>query len=749
VENEKLDLLERSTLAQRLGGADPIIDVSPRHVEPHSALLAYWEILSKHRWEVVAVILGALTVAAIYSFKTKPVYRATARVEIESETPQIPSIRETFQNPPMDEGFLRTQVNILESDNLAWQTIQQVGLARTPEYVGLAENGKEKSLDARTVEGRLLAAFKRSLIVALSPNTHIVEASFESTDPYLAARVINALVNNYMEYNFHTKYDATRQASGFLEGQLDELKARVEKSQSALVDYERQNSIVNVNDKQNVVEQRLADLTKDLTAAESDRAQKEALFQLVQSNPSQVALLAQDELLQRLAEKSADLKSQYTEALEAAGPNFPKVVRLGDQLKVIETLIDQERKRTVERIQNDYKAALAREQLMASAVAEQKLEVGKLNQLLIQHNILKREFETNQQLYDSLLQRLKDATVSAGLRATNIHVVDDARPPALPVRPKKLTNIAVGLIVGLLVGVALAFAREGLERSSIKTPEDVERLVDAPALAVIPSAARGAVRGYPLARRRETKDQKDGAVSMAVLKQPNSPIAESYRALRSSILFSRAAHPPRALLVTSSQPNEGKTCTSLNLALALAQNGSRVLLMDGDLRAQGVSKELGLVAQKGLSAILAGASTLDQALRPLETSVGLWVLPGGPRPPNPTELLSSPGMEKLLGELMQRFEYVVLDSPPLLLVTDGTILSTLVDGVILVVESGVTTPGALVRSERILKSSGGKLLGVVVNKMDLHQGGNYYSSYYSYYGSYYGSSNGEESTPAT
>ncbi len=714
-----------------------VIDVTPVDFGSHSSLSAYWDILSRRRWEILTTALVIVTIVTIYSFKTNPIYRAIARVEIEAEAPEIQSITQLYRGVvPTDESFLKTQVHILESDNLAWQTIQQLGLAENPKFVSHLGIAAGEASDPRLSHDLLIREFRRYLNVALAPNSRIIEVSFEGTDPEIAAKVANALVADYLDYNFHTKYDATRQASASMEQQLDELKAKVEKSQQALVDYERRNAIVNVSDKQNVLEQRLQDLSRDLTTAESDRAQRESLYNLVKSNEAQVGLLAQNELLQKLEEKYADLRAQYVDALGQYGPNFPKVTRLRDQVNEIQSLIDSERNRTVARIRNDYWSAVGREKLLAASVAREKTQVGNLSQLLIQHNILKRDFEANQQLYDGLLQHLKDATISAGLRANDIHVLDTAVPPAIPVRPKKLLNICVGLSVGLLLGITVALVQESLDYS-IKNPEDVEVLVGAPPLAIIPHAASTRERSYPGLKRSELKAMGNGAVALAVLKDPASGVAESYRALRTSVLLSTSPRPPKTLLVTSSQPNEGKTCTSLNLALALAQRGGRVLVLDGDLRKPGIARALGvsLVENKGLSGVLTGAYSLDDALQKPELELGFWVLAAGPAPPNPAELLSSPCMKSVLEELRERFDHVVLDSPPLLMVTDATILSTLVDGVVLVVESGVTSRHALVRGHKTIKIAGGRVLGTVLNKVDARRrrNGYYYGDYsYSY-----------------
>jgi polysaccharide biosynthesis transport protein len=716
-----------------------LADVELERTDTYFYLRAYWHVLAKRRWTILTATCILMALVAVISFKMRPVFQATVRVEVEADVPDIRSLSDLYRSTPSDDTFLQTQVNVLESDTLAWETIQQLGLAK------LAEFNPDARADVAGVtasqRGSLVRAFQKHLHVELMRNSRMLEIRFESTDPKLAAAVANALVNNYAEYNFRMKYDATRQASGWMEQQLDELKAKVEKSQQALVDYERQNAIVNVSDKENVVEERLGDLSRDFTSAQNDRVQKQSLYDLVRSNPSQAAVLVQDDLSERLEERYAELSADYADALARSGPKFPKVLRLQSQLKTLDGFIAAERHRLIERIHNEYTAAQGREALLQQAVTQEKADVGRLNQLLIQHNILKREFETNQQLYDSLLQRLKDATVSAGLRATNIHVIDNAIAPSSPVRPKPLLNLAIASLVGLIVGVTLAFVEEGLD-NSIKSAEDVERLIGAPALAIVPAA--GSERPSAYWKRaigngngRLPKSATNGAVALAVLKHPASALSESYRTLRTSILLSTAVRPPQVLLITSPQPNEGKSCTSLNLALALAQRGSRVLVVDGDLRKPGIACHLGLADEPGLSGLLTGGHGLEAAIHPVEGVPQLWALPSGATPPNPAELLSSAKMSEVLQQLRERFDHVVIDSPPLLMVTDGTILSTVADGVVLVVESGVTVRGALVRAHALLENAGGRVLGVVVNKVDFRRDTYYYSGYSRYHHSYY------------
>ena len=371
--------------------------------------------------------------------------------------------------------------------------------------------------------------------------------------------------------------------------------------------------------------------------------------------------------------------------------------------------------------------------------------VGAQNQLLIQHNILQHEFEGNQQLYQSLMQRLKNATVSAGLQSTNIHLVDAALAPGEPVRPKKALNIALGFLAGVVLGVMFAFAQEGLDHS-IKTAEEVESLLMTPVLAVVPlqrgtESAKWAIAGRKWALRRhgeESRQTANQSVALCISKNPQSVLAEAYRALRTSVLLSLAVNPPKLILVTSAQAGEGKTATALNLAQSLAQRKGQVVIVDGDLRKGGIAKVLGLENDKGISTILTGGDKLDDALQVYAAQPNLAVLSSGPVPPNPAELIASDGMAVLCRELVKRFEHVIIDSPPVLAVTDATIMAGLVDGVVLVAESGRTHRAGLMRTRAVLENAGARILGVVLNKLDLRREGYYGYGYGYYYYSHYG-----------
>ncbi len=613
--------------------------MSINEIDAFGQFRALWDLLVKHQWLILTITLVLTALVAFYSFKMQPVYQSMCRVDVESETPLLESLNDLFKGTPDDDSSLATQVSILQGDELAWDTIQKLGLYRSDKPTGQVL-GTPMAMEIPAVR-----AFQGSLHVEQVKDTRMILVKYESTDPQQAAAVVNALVDNYVEYNFRTKYDASRQATGWMEQRLDELKVKVEKSEQAMVDYERQNDIVSVGDKQTVAEARLAQLNSSLSQAQSERVSKESVYKMVSENEAQVGFIQSNTLLNGLEAKEVDLKEQYSEAVSHYGPTYPKALAIQDQMKDLDALILRERKRAVENIGSEYQAAVQREKALAEAVATQNAEVEKVNQLLIEYNLLKREFESNQTLYDNLLTHLKDANVSAGLRATNIHVIDRGVPSSTPIRPDKMRNVVFALAAGLGLGVALALTREALD-NSIKSAQEIEKLTSLPTLAIVPIAHPNAVLGHRDSQDSSVLDagRKDPRVppALSVVKKPGAPVSEAYRALRTSVLLSTADRPPQVILVTSSQPGEGKTVTALNLASTMAQKGGRVLLIDADMRRPGVAKALKLSLTKGLSGILTGAYEFGaELLYKMEPVATLSILSSGPIPPNPAELLCS------------------------------------------------------------------------------------------------------------
>lgn len=730
-DNDSLSPIERH-LPQRLNTfASTTLDLEAQGGEAHFTFASFWHIILKRLPTIIAATVVVAVLTGIYTFRMQPVYRATSSVDVETTTPQLQTLSEVYrQSGDNDNTFLTTQIQVIQSDSLAWTTLQQLGMDREAAGAGTPKiPGKSPAQIAGARKTALIEDFKDGLSVEPLKDSRILTVSFESTNPELAANAVNQLIENYKDSNFEERNDFTRHASAGMEQQLSELKEKVEKSQQALIDYERQNLIVNVGEKGTINDERLEQLNKDFTVAESDRVQKESVYELAKANEGQVGVIVEDKILTSLEEKYNDLKAQYADALAQYGPNFPKAIRLHDQLTSMQTLIEGARKQAIEKVHNDYLAAVSREKLLAESLSKEKENVGAINERMIEYNILKREFEINQQLYESLLQRLKDATLSASLQVTNVHVIDPASIPVAPIRPNRKRNLAAGLMIGLILGITLAFVQEALD-SSVRTTEEAERLVNAPALAVIPAETDGYRRKQIASAATNPAALAASAVGLAVLTRPSSPMAEAYRSLRTSVLLSTAPRPPQTLLVTSAQMGEGKTSTATNLAMSFAQRQGPVLIIDADMRRPSVAKTLGVGNEKGLSSYLTGAHSLDDVLIQYERIPNLWILPAGPRPPDPSELISSHMMESTLKDLMKRFTQIVIDSPPLLLVTDAVIFSNMVDGVILVVSSGTTARGALTRAHRILENAGARVLGMVLNKVDMR--------FDTYYGSYYG-----------
>ena len=356
----------------------------------------YWEILRKRKVTIVTVAFLAIGVVTMGVLRMKPVYRATGRMEVRAEPPQLQTVSDLNSTPITDYTLLETQVELLQNNNLIWETVQGLGPANNP--------GAGAGNPPAAAQAAMIADFKGDLHVKLVGNSRLIEVSYESNDPAFAARAVNTLIRNQVEQNFRSRYDATRQASQWMEQQLDELKAKVEKDQQALVDYEREYSIANIGDKQNVVQQRLAQLSTDLTAAQIELDSKQSLYDTVRLHPADATLIAASVLFQQLDGRYAELQTEYAATTAKYGPNFSRVKEIKNQLQVTQSLLERERKRIVEHIEIDYRTAARRVQLLAEQTSLQKAEVEKLNQLLIQYNLLKNEYETNQQLYNDLLK---------------------------------------------------------------------------------------------------------------------------------------------------------------------------------------------------------------------------------------------------------------------------------------------------------------------------------------------------------
>lgn len=707
----------------------------------HDSLLRdYLRVLIKRKWVVVGCVIAIFSAVLIATLRSTPIYDAVGSIAVNRADPITLNVKDSENNgyDPSDPTDLETEVRILQGDMLALQVIKQLGLYKQPSD---SSSASPMPLTTDAVQpdsekaSQMISAFKSSLSVSLEPNTRIIDIHYRSADKYLAARIVNAIAAAYAEQNFKTRFESTMQTSDWLSGQLVDLQMKVETSQEKLVKYQKEHNILGIDEKQNITTSKLDELNRELTAAESTRMERESLYHLVQSGDADSIAAAAtlsapagvgSSLLQKLQEQHADLKIQIAQLGAQFGPAYPKLTQLADQLKEVDAQIDVESKKIAARLRGDYLAAAAQENLLRTALDQQKQEANQLNESGIEYNFLKRDAEANRTLYENLLEKLKEAGVTASLRSNNIRPVNIARVPAYPAEPNILRNLSFALALGLTTGIGLAFVLEGLD-NTVCTVEQAQTISMLPSLGIIPLGSRLADRR--IAGRRLAIAENKEAMELITKSHPHSQMAEAYRALRTSLLLTSVGAPPKVILVTSALPEEGKTTTSINCAIVLAQKGSRVLLMDADLRRPSVHKMLDIVPKAGLSNVLTGGATLQQSMVRSSVVPSLFVLPAGVQPPNPAELLASIQMAEVLDLLREQYDHIVIDTPPTLPVTDAVIMATRADAVILVTRAGSTTKQALKRARDILLQVNARVSGVLLNAVNLNS-----PDYYSYYG---------------
>jgi polysaccharide biosynthesis transport protein len=729
-------------------GRSPFYSAPPAH---ESALGEYARVLIKRKWIVVTCLAVIFSVVAIASLRMTKIYEASGTIEINK-----PDASLNFQNSATfsldyyDPTEMETEIQILQSDLLALQVIRELNMGQRPEFAGgNTEASSDLAPDPLQVDparaSMLLGGFKGSLRVGLKPNSRIIELHYRSSDPQMAASVINTLMQTYVENNLKARFESTMQASDWLQKQLVDMQMKVETSQEKLVRYQKEHEILGIDEKQNIITEKLDELNKELTAAESERMDKESFFRLVEAgDPDAIASSAgasdsgsssgsqsASALLETLQAKRADIKIQAADLNTQFGPSYPKLAQLNNQINEIDNQIQSEMKKIVAKVRGQYMTALHRENLLRDALEKQKQEANKLNESAIDYNLLKRDSETYRTLYEGLLQKLKEAGVSAGLKSNNFRIVDSARPPSYPIEPNIPRNLGFALLLGLASGVGLAFLLEGLD-NTIRTTEQAQMISGLAPLGMIPLGSKSARDGAN-PKRLVIATSKE-AVELVTQVRPQSQMAESYRALRTSLLLSNLGAPPKVIMVTSALPQEGKTTTSINTAVVLAQKDVRVLLIDADLRRPSIHKTLGMGPRTGLSNVLTGSTTLERAITRTPILPNLFVLPAGTPPPNPAELLASANMRDVLNQLREQYDHIVVDTPPALSVTDAVALSQRADAVVLVIRSGQTTKPALRRARDVLTRVNAKVVGVLLNAVDLSSPDYYY--YYEYQDKY-------------
>lgn len=763
-DQNKLEPYRRSGLNGALAGTveGRIAESSDSYeiVEPHEApdFRAYARVLRKRLPTVLIVFFLLFSVVLVATLKQQPIYRAQVLLEIQKENPDIPTIQELYELDSVSDAYLRSQYTILGSESLARRVIKQLGLDTLPEFNSPKRwswhkkntttpqlFGSVPSRADREVYQRVLEQFEDHLSINPINRSRLVAIQFESRDAELAARAANSMAENYIDQNLEGRWAATQKATDWLSQQLLGVKAKLERSEEELQNYARRNGLVFLeSDKgpsQNVENEQVQQLQEELTKAEADRYQKEALYRLIEAGEYEsLPGVSENKVIQDLTEHLAELKREYARLTTTFNADYPRVKEIQSQMDEISAALQAQRKSAAERIGNDYLAAVRRENLVKGALQEEQKQMNQVAARAVQYNILKREVDTNKQLYEGLLQKLKEANVSASFKASNIRVVDAADPPARPVKPKMALNLGVAAILGLGLGLCAAFLQERLD-DTLKGTDDVEQLLGLAAAGLIPHVPQlnrnqhGVAKLLEQTKAASHKENGNGRrpnltwhrIDAAGVE--NAALVEAFRGLRTSILLSTPDRPPGSLLVGSTLPGEGKTTIASNLAIALAQAGQRVLLVDADLRSPSLHRLFGVHENLGLVSFLAGHQDWRAVVRPSGLP-GLDLLFCGPIPPNPSELLCSRSMRTLIPSAREKYEFVILDSAPMLALADSRILATLVSGVLLVVKNGAIPREQVKQTLASIRSVGGNVIGVALNNVDLHTNGYYdYKAY--------------------
>ena len=780
-------------------------------------LLDYWRAIRKRLWLVIGLVLLVTVLATIYVAQRPDIFQAEARVQVDLES-NAGMLGKTpyFVGNPNDPVYFNTQLQILTSPGLlrrvvkaldlehnpdffkgqskkrsTWQTVRRmVGLKSTENGEALPHPSDELPLSTTTsstnandvlksspddlAEAKRLAPFVGSISGGLkvepvreirggfNKETRLIDLNFTHTDPQVAAKVVNAIAVTFRDQNLLKKTETNATTGDFLQKRIADLQMSIRTDEEKLVNYAKGHAILSLDDKQNIVVDRLAGLNRQLLETEDQRRLAEAAYEAAKSPGAANAQVDTDEKrIGELESRLADLKQKKVALLVEATEEAPEVKDVSQQISEVDKQVRDLRSHKsvtlVTNLETRYRQALAKEESLRKAFNQQRAETLTQNEAAINYHIIQQGIETNKGLLTNLLTRSKENDVTMASNANNISVIDYAIAPEGPVGPNRLRGVMMAFLLSLVAGLALALLLEYLD-DTVHSTDEVERLLHLPALAVIPSVAPAA-RRKALAATPGALQRRNGNGNGSPSDNPEllmnvdgrSALAESYRHLRTSVLLSTAGRAPKALLVTSSLPGEGKTTTAVNTALSLAQTGASVCIIDADMRRPRLRAIFGLNGGAGLSSILSSEMNEAEMLTiPEKDEVsGLTILTSGPIPPNPAELLGSEQMRKLIIALQSKYTHVVVDSPPITSFTDGVLIATMVDGVLLVVHGGKTSRHVVRRSRQLLQDVGAKIFGVVLNNVDAKSQDYYYYRQQYYYQSYYRSDPEKEQQAAS
>ena len=720
-------------------------------IEKGHTIREYLDILLRRKWWIIGTLFTIILLAALYTYTRTPIYRATAMIEITADNPGSQVSTEGrisgAGNWLAAQKFQETQNKILKSRSLAKRVIKALNLGDHPDFAGFK---KIKNRSEAEIENIMADAFVGRLTVEPVRNTNLVDVSYQSADKEITKKILDVIANEFLYLLIDRRNESLSLVRNWLNKQLNQMSEKVQETQNKLYKFGQKTDIYMVGnkagDQESVIVQKFGDLNALLTKAQSEKMARKAQYDQIKEQGPNASLIVNNPLIASLRQELVIQQSKVSALGKVLLQGHPEMQAETAKLAELRARLNAEVKRIEESVKADYEAADRTENLLQESFTAQKQQMANLQDNLSNYQILKRDAQTNEQLYQALLSRVKEVNISSTMVSSNVSVIDPAPLPRSPFSPRKFHNMALATLLGLVLGVALALLVETLD-DTVKSTEELEKTCNLPLLGTLPALnrypnfiigikERGGIfnwRSWPWLRHQEQERPEVGDLDLVVYRHPQDPITEALRHMETSIMLSVSGRPPAAIMITSPNPSEGKTMVASNLAQSLALHGHPTVIIDCDLRKPRIHKIFDLSAQPGLTNYLTGSASREEILRPTAIS-NLTIIPAGPQSPTPSNLLNSQIFKDLLVQLRQQFSHVIVDTPPILGFSDARIVSVLVDGALLVIRYNSTNKSAVRMAMQLLGQINAPLMGGVLNGVETS--GLKYGSYHYDYKSY-------------